>query len=192
MKLTRGIVALILQYKVPERKDTYRAKFYSFHHQQYYQIKLWPDNRSHQHNILVNLATDPRNHVYYCTPAFVSKNEFEAFYRSKSIQANSMFINCRGLSYISGWDRHYITYSLSPHVSYMHSYPEEAGMISGDMLGERLIEGYKYDTFENCIETINEVMEVRFPRHLETVAQKLNYLAETMMVRYGLCLYLHT
>ena len=57
--------------------------FWNYHNDSYFKFNLYDPNISNQHNILVNLAQDPANLVYYCAPLFIKIRNYLIVFLSK-------------------------------------------------------------------------------------------------------------
>ena len=146
---------IYFQFKVPKKRTSRRARYWSDYGKTYYSIKIWPDSVSHQHNTLVDLAADPHNRVYYCAPRFSESNEYYYHFRRGDIYRNSVYVPCRALSLISGSDKHEITYSDDACDSYQwHSYKSIIKAFSGDEFMEDVMEARAYDNIYDCLNSI--------------------------------------
>lgn len=156
---------LFFQFKVPEKKTTSKAKYWSDFGGPYYRFKIWPDALTPQHNNLVKLSnSDPHFKVYYCSPGFHTNKEFAENYNHETISGKSIYVPCKTLPQISGSDKHDISYTIEPARIYrMHS--EEFSIPALDL------EGLKAD------------METAVP--YENVRQCLIRVAETFSVDIG-------
>lgn len=102
---------LFIQTKIPEAITNANGKRWKSFKSLYFQFFPYPDDKSHQHNILVSLGKQFKNQVFYAGPLFSNESDFETFVLSKKLIVNSKFINTRNLKTISGSDRHCICYA---------------------------------------------------------------------------------
>ncbi|MFA5007418.1 MAG: hypothetical protein WC509_08170 [Candidatus Izemoplasmatales bacterium] len=101
---------LFLQFKRSEMLTRSTANEWSVFGNPYYRIEIYPDSVTHQHNLLVSLANQFGNSVFYAAPMFITENDFLNHYTNKTIQDHTKFINCRRLSTISGSTAHHICF----------------------------------------------------------------------------------
>lgn len=174
--------SVFFQFKVPEKKTTSKGKYWTQFGQPYYEFKIWPDNVTHQHNELVNLAKSPHNKVYYCSPGFHTFNEFDINYQYKKIAKNSIYVPCKGLPTISENVKHNIAYTLKPKViAKMHS--EEFSIDAFDIgqLVEDIDNTEAYVSVHECLIYIAEMfsIEISDRSNDENIYHEIaNYLVE--------------
>lgn len=144
---------LFFQYKVPEKMITRKAKHWKAFGMPYYEFHLWPDDISHQHNKLVELANaDPRNRVYYCSPGFNTVKEFEHNYYNNTISKKSIYVPCKTLAKISGNDKHDICYTLEPaRIHKMYSEEKTIKAFDIDELMADIESGDSYINAHDCL-----------------------------------------
>lgn len=160
-QLKGRVRTLFLQFKVPRKLLRTNSKYWFFHNQPYFQFKIWPFPPCEQHNILVNLANkDPRNQVFYCSPAFIEQWMFSALYAKKQVLQNSIFISCKSLPYTEEKEHHSISYTLFPRRCVMHSEPVEAECLDLKRLLPLLQEGQCYGSLEECVFTLAQQLEL--------------------------------
>lgn len=124
VKFKGPIISLFLQYKLPVKLTRRNAKEWPEFNREYFRISIYPDNESHQHNILCDIARqDRRNQVFYCAPAFTEELELYDYHNAHQVAQNSVFINCYELPQINGSDEHNICYAIDPEDAIMHSEP---------------------------------------------------------------------
>lgn len=146
---------VFFQFKVPEKRTSSRAAYWSCYYKPYYTIKIRPDSVSHQHNNLVDWARNPHNRVYYCAPRFSESNEFFEHFRLGNIYRNSIYVPCSTLRRISGSDKHEITYTDVAGDGYrMHSKESIIKAFSGDEFMEDVMEAEAYDNIYDCLNSI--------------------------------------
>ena len=148
------VSAYFLQFKIPEYLHKRSANEWDLFNKSYFRFSLYPDNISKQHNLLVNLAEEPRNSVYYCAPGFVKSSEYEMLHRSRSVSAHSAFISVKGLDRIKDGEKHVIVYRITPLKCYMMSEPAEINSVQG--WGSLLEHSLRFDYFYNSIEHFAE------------------------------------
>lgn len=111
-RLIHSVRTLFFQFKVPRKLTNRHAKYWDEFRREYYSFDIWPDGITHQHNELIDLAKRDRKHkVFYCSPAFITKQEYSDYYVNKQIAKRSIYIPCENLEYISGMDKHDISYT---------------------------------------------------------------------------------
>lgn len=211
-QLKGSVRTLFLQFKVPRMLLRTNAKYWSSHNQPYFQFKIWPDPPCKQHNTLVDLAKkDPRNQVFYCSPAFVEQTVFNTFYTRGQVLQNSIFVSCASLSYTGFKERHSISYTLNPRRSVMHSEPVEVECLSLERLLPLVQDGYSYGSLEECVSSLAQQLELdetavpfqwqpepedrqfsdypfhgdNIPRREDPTQSKLLQVASTLLAQYG-------
>lgn len=154
------IKTLFIQFKVPEKLTRSNAKYWNHFNGPYYRTKIMKETDSNQHNLLVRLAEDDvRNNVIYSSPIFHKQSEFTNYYSSNTIMENSVAIDCRGLSEISGDTQHYFAYNVNPDRCYMFSKPKE---IEGQIIKKYILkaqESEPYDDVNDFIESITSIFD---------------------------------
>lgn len=65
-------ILVFLQYKVSVKLIRKNATDWDMFNNEYYRFKIYPESKSNQHNLLMNLAGLGHS-VYYCAPAFIEK-----------------------------------------------------------------------------------------------------------------------
>lgn len=182
---------VFFQFKVPEKITTPRGEYWKEFWEPYYIFKIWPDNRTHQHNLLVSLANkDPHNKVYYCSPGFHTQREYSKYYRKEIISDRSIYIPCGKLHSIRGADKHDICYTMEPSRNYrMHSeeYPIEAFDITEFMLDVE--EARPYENINECLSRIEEEFSIS-ARNAETTIERFNQIANQLLMKENLNLVL--
>lgn len=149
---------LFFQFKVPEKKTTSKGKYWRSFGGPYYEFKIWPDNLTHQHNELVDLAKDLRHEVYYCAPGFHTDEGFEEYYQNIMISKKSIYVPCTRLPKIKGNDEHDISYTLEPYrISLMHS---DESVIQSFNLEELKIHSKSVDSYENVHECLLHIAKI--------------------------------
>ncbi|MCR4655979.1 MAG: hypothetical protein K5770_07115 [Lachnospiraceae bacterium] len=191
MQLNGKTRTLFLQFKVPEKKTTKSAKYWKDHNQAYYEFKIYPQTISNQHNALVKLAKeDERNRVYYCSPGFITCDEYNEYYRRSKIDANSIYVPLNTMNKISGSDWHSVSYTLSPYkYSRMHSDSEDCRSLTSEEFYSDIAEMPSYDSFESCVSSLAERFEVDVSG-CENNREKAHAISSELMARYNLNLLL--
>lgn len=152
MQLNCEVQPLYFQFKISEYLCKNNAKEYSDFWGPYYRFKIWPANRSPQHNKLVELSQD-ESFVAYCAPLFYSIQKFNDY--QQNILDHSVMVPCRQLLKNSGDDRHVITYIENSDVGYWHSKRKYISVIHGFQLGKSLD---SYKTYKNVIDYIKDII----------------------------------
>lgn len=156
-----GIAPLFLQYKRSERLTTAGANEWDHYGREYYRFYIYPRDRSHQHNRLVELASRMPL-TYYVAPGFVDLSEYQRLAERNELGENSIFIDCGSLSRINDERKHAMTYTLSPRQTLMLSEPEEGRSIKGfisllDELSER-VEFESLGSLQDRLENLRRVL----------------------------------
>ena len=171
--------ALFFQFKVPEKKTTRISKYWEEYNTPYYVFKIWPDNLTHQHNNLIQLANAPgHNKVYYCAPAFITDEEFDKYYKNGTIANNSIFVPCEHLPEIEGADKHCITYTVLPRREY-HMRSDAEFIVGLDYQGfsndVNETKGYK-DVWECFKSTIGIMKEIEIGENHNDILQTIEVM----------------
>ena len=117
-----NFVALFLQYKLSDMLNSKRAREWDYFEQEYFRFSIYPDNRSHQHNLLQRQSHRcPKCRVYYCAPLFIEFSDLINYYRQYDVLEHSVFVDCSYLPLIAGDDKHCICYTDNPLYGYMFS-----------------------------------------------------------------------
>lgn len=108
----RPIIAMFMQFKRAEHVSNRRtASEWNYYHSDYYRFKLYLNNRSEQHNILVRLAqNNPTNEVYYIAPCFYTYSDYRQYYLQEEIIYHSIIIDCKTLREFNDNNKHSISY----------------------------------------------------------------------------------
>lgn len=191
VKMKGPIRTLYLQFKVPEKVTSSRGKYWEEFEAPYYQFKIWPDARSHQHNILVDLANkDPHNKVYYCSPGFHTGEEFERFFCHQQIAKKTIYVPCAKLEKISGKDRHNICYTLEPlRKSKMHSQTYQIEGFDLEGLKMDAEQAVPYDDIHTCLEGVARNFNLNVGNENSTI-MRLERIAHQLLMRENLNLLL--
>lgn len=211
-QLKGSVRTLFLQFKVPRMLLRTNAKYWSSHNQPYFQFKIWPDPPCKQHNTLVDLAKkDPRNQVFYCSPAFVELAVFNTLYIRKQVLPNSIFVSCKSLPYTEEKEHHSVSYTLSPRLAVMHSEPVEVECLDLNRLLPLVQDGRSYGSLEECVFSLARQLELdetagpfqwqpepedrqffdspfhgdNMPRPEDPIQTKLLQVASTLLAQYG-------
>lgn len=102
---------LFIQTKIPEylrRKD---AKEYGHFGKPYFRFDVYPERKSKQHNLLIDLGRRFRNSVFYVGPLFHTEKQFDSIVASRKIIKNSKFISTTNLKPNKDDDEHVICYA---------------------------------------------------------------------------------
>lgn len=154
VKLLKG-KSLFLQFKLSEEMVSALSKEWYYYNQPYFRIKLHPNNKSKQHNLLVNLANIYGNAVFYSAPMFISNIDLNKYFMKNNILKNTKFINCKNLKTISGNQKHSICF-VNHRKSMMFSDPFN---IESSFNGEEVLgfisdqESISYETFTRKIDS---------------------------------------
>lgn len=87
---------------------------------EYYRFEIYPESKSNQHNLLMDLAGLGHS-VYYCAPAFIENNDYIRFHTEWNIADNSVFIPLNDLQRNRGNDEHVVVYKRYPDTYFMCS-----------------------------------------------------------------------
>ena len=121
VKLQCGIMPIFFQFKVSKKIKKSNGSFWNYHNGSYFKFNLYDPAISNQHNILVDLAQNPANQVYYCAPLFNQNNELSDCFSKQTICSKTLAIDCRYLNSISTAG-HCISYSYNNGLTVlMHS-----------------------------------------------------------------------
>lgn len=148
---------IYLQFKLPQYITSAHGKDWNAYSKTpYYQFYL----RNRQHNILMNLSRVKGNSVFYCSPSFVTYDEYRRYHTNHEVAENSMFVNCSSLIDIKDNRIHRITY-LDPIV-YQHSQIKKGeGGKGSSKLFEEIAKVESYMTVQSFISDNLEVIRRR-------------------------------
>lgn len=153
IRLNCKVQPLYFQFKIAEFLSRGSAREYDDFSKPYYRFKIWPANRSPQHNNLVQLSRE-NAFVVYCAPLFCTIAEFDNC--QHNILDYSIMVPCRQLPKNHGNERHFITYTYDCDFGYWHSEQESISVIQGPQLAEYL---YYYKTYDNIINYIDSIAD---------------------------------
>lgn len=102
---------LFVQTKMPKYYKKSDSSEWWYFKKLYYRFPIYPNNKSHQHNLLVDLGMKFRNSVFYVAPLFHDEHNFSTYVKSSKLIENSKFIKTTNLPLIFGDDKHVICYS---------------------------------------------------------------------------------
>lgn len=189
-KLSGPINTLFFQFKVPRRLERSNAKYWIDFSSEYYEFKIWPDSLTGQHNRLVELGNaNKRNKVFYCSPAFIKQEEYDSFYKNNSISINSIMVECKSLSKISGNDKHVITYKMNPRIYHMHSDDQQYDAMNYYEFINYVKESKPYENLEECLNMLGDEFNITLSDSTN-LQRKLNSLAYELLIKYDLFLLL--
>ena len=191
-KIQNSVRAILFQFKVPEVKTTERAKYWHDFNEPYYIFKIWPDNKSPQHNKLRKLAKDPHYGVYYCAPCFHTQAEFDNNYKKNIIANHSIYIPCETLMEISGDDKHDIIYTTTPTLirCRMHSETQEVAILNLEELIGYSKSIKEYENISECLEKIADVFSIDELSSIEGDMAKLEFVTKYLLLKENLCMVL--
>ena len=157
-RLKGPVKTLFIQFKVSKKFTRKHAKHWNDFKKEYYQFKIWPDSKTHQHNDLVDLANkSAKNRVFYCAPAFISNIEFENYYTKGEVLQNSIFVDCKTLWKISGDDKHCVCFLPDPKVNpIMHSEPVEITRMDCKEVVQDIMQAESYRNLEECVYELSQ------------------------------------
>lgn len=153
IRLDARVQPLYFQFKISEFLSRKNAREYSDFSGPYYRFKIWPEDRSPQHNSLVDLSKDG-SFVAYSAPLFCTEKEFGCY--QNDVLTHSVLVPCRGLPKNHGNERHFITYAPNCDFGYWHSEEKDISVIHESQLVEKLNFYKKYD---NIISYINSIID---------------------------------
>lgn len=104
---------LFIQTKVSEYMTRSDAREWSSFNKPYFRFNIYPDSISHQHNLLIDLASTFPHSVYYVGPLFFSYSTFANIVMNRILVHNSEFISLNRFRHITGDEEHTICYSRS-------------------------------------------------------------------------------
>ncbi len=141
----RGL-PVFLQFKVSDALTTRRATYWNDYGRLYYRFKLYPRNRSPQHNRLIHLSNRFLM-VRYCAPLFHTYNEFSSYFASGTIWLNTKWIHLNGFTLIRGKTEHCITYSRKGPTR-QRSEPVDGKASGGEEFLTELVQSVKTNSVE--------------------------------------------
>jgi len=109
--LNQCVKPIFFQFKVSEFIQSQITKEWQEFKAPYFRFGIYADIKSHQHNILVDLATEYPKSVFYSAPLFYSRNDFSKFSEHYQVWENVKYICCRGLQKIAGSEPHKMCYN---------------------------------------------------------------------------------
>lgn len=171
-----GFRPLFIQFKLTERLTTNRAHEWEFFEREYYRFKIYPDSRSPQHNLLINLAhRNRRNLVVYCAPQFINFDEWRQYHLNGTVLAHSVLIDCYDLPPINGVEEHCICYDDNSVWGYMFSEPKGIKISNAKEKLEYELKktGQVYKNIETFIEDMKKLLK------------EINYELESSDIEFG-------
>lgn len=102
---------LFIQTKMPEYLSRKDAKEYGYFGKPYFRFDIYPESKSKQHNLLIDLGRKFRNSVFYVGPLFHTEKQFDSIAASRKVITNSKFINTTNLKPNKVDDEHVICYA---------------------------------------------------------------------------------
>lgn len=177
------VKSIFFQFKVPEKKTMANSKYWHEMGGPYFEIKIWPDAVSPQHNTLRDLAgKDPRNKVFYCAPRFHKTYEYDDNFRKETIAQNSVYILCGSLKPIAGNDAHNICYTTDPHrAPVMHSEPREVKSFTLQELEWDLEKTPAYQNAMECLSAVAERFSIKV-QDRENARRMYREIAEYLLI----------
>lgn len=156
--------AVFLQFKVPRYLYKKHAKYIAdnTYTSPYFEMKIWPQSISPQHNLLNKLAQIPSNHVYYCTPKFTTQDKFMKYFKNETIGTNSLLIPCENLPPIQGNDKHVITYTDLNNDFIMHSDPFSSYSAPFHLIVSEIVTGETYNEIDSFIHIISDILGIKW------------------------------
>ena len=156
VRFVNDFVALFIQFKRSEMLMQSNAGQWGDFRRNYLRFDIYPNNRSHQHNNLVQLAQrNVRNRVYYCAPLFVELDELMEYHRVHTVCEYSVVVDCCTLPTIGGSDEHCICYANDPLRGYMYSEPKEIKIETVKEVYKNLRKSeYTYSNFDEFMENM--------------------------------------
>ncbi|WXJ89181.1 hypothetical protein MTKAM_07530 [Moorella thermoacetica] len=196
--LFRGAVApVFIQYKLAEYISNRRGKEWPYFRRPYFRFGIYPNSRSGQHNLLVDLSAE-EPFVFYCAPTFIYRYSYLRAYIDRKITLKSVFVPCKGLPYINDTERHYIVYSLNSTKGYWCSEPQIINLIHG---WENLAALYHknentFDKISRVILRLEQFFKINPEKDISihkanennAIILRIKYIAAFSFVRYSLVL----
>lgn len=151
IQLDCRVQPLYFQFKISAFLSRKNAREYSDFSGPYYRFKIWPADRSPQHNRLVHLSKDG-SFVAYCAPLCCT---IENFYNCQhDFLESSIMVPCGQLPENHGNERHVITYAYDCDYCYWHSEQKKFSVIYGPRLTKKLS---RYREYKNIIDYIDYI-----------------------------------
>lgn len=171
IQVNRKVQPLYFQFKISEFLSRKNAREYSDFSGPYYRFKIWPEDRSPQHNNLVDLSKDG-SFVAYSAPLFCTEKEFGCY--QNDVLNHSVLVPCRELPKNHGNERHFITYALNCNVGYWHSEQKQIPVIQRHRWAKKL--SY-YRKYENIIDYIKYILppDEKNIELIESYMEKIKY-----------------
>lgn len=187
VKIRGPIRTIFLQFKIPDKKIKSNAKHWADFNTSYYEFKLRKEHGYSQHNKLIELTQkDKRFSVYYCAPCFSTFNEYELHYNAQTIQANSMFIDCRSLRVINDNETHSICYTQKPYKGMMYSEPTYCEMRNIESI---IMGGETFQNTEAFISACTKLFNINLSGtegNFERITRISNYFKVKMNLQVGI------
>lgn len=154
------VAPLLLQYKRSKGLTQANAGEWSDFQQEYYRFKIYPPEKSDQHNKLVELA-NAMDSVYYAAPGFYRNAEYRTHARNSQLAQNTAFILPESCPKIFPGESHSIAYTVSPPEGRFYSEPSEV-RVFGDFerVLSRLYEQESFVDVNRLYSTIREAEEI--------------------------------
>ena len=181
VELQGGIIPIFFQFKVSEKIKNSNGSFWSYHRGSYFKFNLYDPVISNQHNILVDLAQDPANLVYYCAPLFYKSIELSDCFSKQTICSKALAIDCQYLNSISS-GRHCVSYSYSNGpVVFMHSQVSKINnaILLNQLIKQRLSTNPVYKSNKQLVTFIKNQVQP-----LSSIEDNLVY--RMLLVKYGI------
>lgn len=171
IRLDARVQPLYFQFKISEFLSRKNAREYSDFSGPYYRFKIWPEDRSPQHNSLVDLSKDGA-FVAYSAPLFCTEKEFGCY--QNDVLNHSVLVPCRKLPKNHGNERHFITYAPNCDVGYWHSEQKQIPIIQRPRWAKEL--SY-YRKYENIIDYIKYILppDEKNIESIESYMEKIKY-----------------
>lgn len=158
------VYPIYIQYKISTFLTRSNAKYWSEFKGPYYKFNLHRKNKYKQHNTLVDLAKSAN--VYYCAPAFFTRDALLKYHRMRKVVENSVLIEIGSLGKISSSEQHCICFSPNFKKKVMHSDPMNFEFTSSEALFREL-NPVRLSTFIKSAYKLLAEVEERFPYILD-------------------------
>ena len=132
---------MFIQFKLAEGLTRRQAKYWAQYNREYYRFDITSRRVSQQHADLKDLSLNEPE-VYYVAPVFWTIEDFNNYYASNQILANSICVPLQRLPYLSDLNLHQITYAAPERFDW-HSTDDDttrddfSGTRLADSIGDR-------------------------------------------------------
>lgn len=157
---SRRYAPLLLQYKRSDGLTRSNAGEWHDFNQEYYRFDIYPQEKSDQHNRLVELSS-AIDDVYYAAPGFYQNTTYRGHARRGNLAQNTAFVDISTCPEVRDGDSHSIAYTLTPPEGRFYSEPKAISVVSGfDDLRSRIAEQDSFVEIDTLFSTIREAEEI--------------------------------